>query len=256
LSGGYAAAPPQLVELRLDGMRDVTVVLKRARPAEVVALRAVDVVPGVTRPRLVAAGADWLVLPYYGDAALGRADPVPDEVYETLGRIHHHYLGRPPAGLTVVDAAFWQQLCGEIAGPAALAAGMPDVAEALTAWAHDDRMLAALALLPHTLVHGDMHRGNVLLGPAGPTIIDWGNTRIAAGGLDLAVLAAQGGTDQGRYQRTVTDVERHWAVAQAHTQYLAFAADHLGEHRTREMAATIERALHDLGLALAKPRGA
>jgi hypothetical protein len=107
-----------VVELRLDGVRDVTVVPKCARRAEVVALRAVAEVLGMSRPRPLPAGADWVVLPYYGDTALGADDPVPDAVYDTLGRVHQHYLSRPPVGLPVVDGPFWPRLCRRLGSPA------------------------------------------------------------------------------------------------------------------------------------------
>lgn len=42
-------------------------------------------------------------------------------------------------------------------------------------WANDDRVADALEILPRTLVHRDMHLGNILVGDHGTTIIDLGN---------------------------------------------------------------------------------
>jgi hypothetical protein len=57
LAGGYVAAAVERVDLDAGG-RPVAVVLKRVRPSEVAAMRAIAVVPGVDRPRLLAAGRD------------------------------------------------------------------------------------------------------------------------------------------------------------------------------------------------------
>jgi thiamine kinase-like enzyme len=124
-------------------------------------------------------------------------------------------------------------------------------------------MLTALSELPATLVHGDLHRGNVLEN-ANAVIIDWGGARIAPGGLDLAVLAEQGGVDHERYQRrfaelsgrpvvpAVVEVERHWALDMGYVQYLGFAADCLGAERVGAMVDRAAQAFGELGAALAR----
>lgn len=58
----------------------VVVVVKRTAPAEVAALRAVAVVAGVEHPRLLAAGPDWVVMPYYAGPPLAEGPHVPDDV--------------------------------------------------------------------------------------------------------------------------------------------------------------------------------
>ncbi|WP_181784723.1 phosphotransferase family protein, partial [Pseudonocardia pini] len=119
--------------------------------------------------------------------------------------------------------------------------------------ARDERMRAALAVLPKTLCHGDPNRANVL----GTALVDWGNARVAPAGLDLAVLAAQGPVDLAAYRAEFSAlpeplalVEREWALVQAHVQYLGFAADHLGSDRVAEMTGTATAALDRLGPAL------
>lgn len=261
LAGGYDADAVQRVDL--DAGRSV--VLKRCSAVEVAALRAVAVVPGVDRPRLLAAGRDggggWLVLPFYDGPPLAEGPDVPDGLWTTLARVHAHWLGRRPRGLPVVDAAWWRHLCLDRIRPHAVAAhertgeaAFARAATALAAWADDPAMLAATAALPRTLVHGDAHRGNVLLAPRGPVLIDWGNAKVAPPGLDLAVLRAQGAVDEAPYRRALAGpagapppelvaVETSWAEVYAHVGYLGFAADHLGAQRVAEMVDAAARAL-------------
>ncbi len=162
---------------------------------------------------MLAAGPDWLVLPFYDGPPLAEGPDVPDEVWTALARVHAHWLGKRPRGLPVVDAAWWRRLCVERILPHVEAArqrtGDPEFARsaaALGEWAGDERVLGALAVLPRTLVHGDAHRGNILRTPDGAVLIDWGNARVAPAGQDLAVLRAQGADDESRYRRAVREL--------------------------------------------------
>jgi hypothetical protein len=268
LAGGYVAAAVERVDLEAGG-RPATVVVKRARPSEVAAMRAIATVAGVDRPRLLAAGRDrhgtWLVLPFYPGPALDSGE-VPATVWDVLGRVHAHWHRRRPRGVPVVDARWWREMVNGHTLPAVRGArdrtGDPrlaEIAELLVAWSTDARMRAALALLPRTLTHGDAHRGNVLLAPGGAVLIDWGNARVAPAGLDLATLGAQDAHPAAAYAAAfrpgtppeLHEVERQWAQVQVHVQYLGFAADHLGPARVAEMVETAARGLDRLGPALA-----
>ncbi|MBA3339067.1 MAG: aminoglycoside phosphotransferase family protein [Geodermatophilaceae bacterium] len=269
------------MQLDLDvAGRERSVVLKRGSAAEIAALRALAVVVGVDRPRLIAAGrdgvGDWLLMPCYDGSPVADGAELPEEVWDTLGRVHAHWLRRRPRGLPVVDARWWQALAEQRIAPALRGAaarcadpsGDPifeSGARAVTNWARDRRLLAALALLPKTLVHGDPHRGNLLWASGSVTIIDWGNAKVAPAGLDLAVLKAQGAIPSAAYRRRlvavrgqdderILDVERHWADVSVHVAYLGFAADHLGAGRVAEMIETAAAALNLLGTALADLR--
>ena len=303
LAGGYVSDDVRLYELAAADAR-FAVVWKRTSAREVAALRAVDQVPGIGGPWLLAHGesgpagaaapggpggsdAAWVLMPHHTGTPLVDGQPVPDSVYEILARVHAHYQGRPVGGLPVVDAAFWRRLCLDVALPAVRGAARRCAEEAggsdaagdvsvaareilveaesrLLAWSSDERMLAALAVLPATLAHGDLHRGNILEGPGGSVIIDWGGARIAPGGLDLAVLAEQGGVDHGRYRRRLAeltgrpvvaglvDVEQQWALATGYVQYLGFAADCMGADRVGVMVDRASQAFDRLGPALSR----
>ncbi|WP_214369593.1 aminoglycoside phosphotransferase family protein [Pseudonocardia sp. H11422] len=272
LAGGYVSDTVARVDLDVAG-GPATVVVKRASAGEVAAMRALAVVRGLDRPRMLATGrdehGDWLVLPFYDGTPLAEGPDVPDDVWTALARVHAHWLGKRPRGLPVVDAVWWRSLCVERIRPAVQGAsertGDPvfaDAAAALTTWAADPRVLAAIGVLPRTVVHGDAHRGNVLLGSEGATLIDWGNAKAAPAGLDLAVLRAQGATDLAPYRRAfaeltgggpppeLIEVERWWADVYAHVSYLGFAADHLGAARVAEMIGEAAGSLEELGPAL------
>jgi hypothetical protein len=256
LSGGYVAAGVERVDLRLDD-RVVPLVVKPTAPVEVAAMRAVAVVEGVRAPRML--HPDPLVLSWVEGEPAREGDPVPDDVWRTLARVHRHWFRKRARGVPVVDAAWWAALCERtlvaLRGGAART-GEPAYSRAaglVAQWAGDPRIRAALALLPRTLCHGDPHRGNVL----GRSLIDWGNARMAPAGLDLAVLRAQGEVDESAYRveapalpGPLAAVEREWARAHVHVQYLGFAADHLGAARVTEMIDTAAQALDRLGPAL------
>ncbi|GAA1861455.1 hypothetical protein GCM10009836_47060 [Pseudonocardia ailaonensis] len=164
-----------------------------------------------------------------------------------------------PAGGSAAPAGGSAAPAGRSAAPSGARTApepWPTAIAQVTAWAEDPRIVAALALLPKTLCHGDAHRGNML----GDHLIDWGNARVAPAGLDLAVIEAQGAVDLGPYrvlfpEGPLAEVEREWARVHAHVQYLGFAADHLGAARVAEMLDTAAEALARLGPALtAAPR--
>ncbi|WP_214402092.1 phosphotransferase [Pseudonocardia lacus] len=256
LTGGYVSDGVRRVDLDAGG-RSLAVVVKRTGPGEVAAMRALTEVPGLARPLLLAAGSGWIVTPFHAGRPPAAGEPVADDVFADLARVHAHWLGRRPPGVPVVDAPWWAGLCDRVlvavsgglarTGDARFAA----TADLLRAWRGDPRVTRALALLPATLVHGDPHRGNLLAGPDGTAIIDWGGARVAPAGLDLAVLAAQGAPLPAAYRAIrgaePDALETAWATVQVHVQYMGFAADHLGPARVAEMAATAATALDLLG---------
>jgi hypothetical protein len=134
------------------------------------ALRMVDaVVPGLV-PRLLAAGADGRMLLAHqpGEDGYGAGADVCDRIAEAFHPVQEHFIGRPPTLIPDrrgVDLAFARPFEGRIPGLGQLLDDVP-------------RRLAEVAEcgLPDTLVHGDLHPGNVRIGPDGRlTIMDWGD---------------------------------------------------------------------------------
>jgi hypothetical protein len=110
LAGGYVSDAVRRVDLDADGRRPA-VVVKRAGTVEIAAMRALAEVPGVPAPRLLAAGPDWIVLPFYPGSPPADGVPVASEVFDVLGRVHTHWRDRCPPGVPVVDAGWWARLC-------------------------------------------------------------------------------------------------------------------------------------------------
>ncbi len=273
LSGGYVSGSVERVELD-DGR---SVVVKAASAVELAAMRAIAVVDGVDRPRMLAHAGSTIVLTHHDGPAAPADRPVPDEIWRTLALVHAHWRRNRPRGIPVVDAAWWRGLCEHVLVAVRSAAARTgsaehrDVAAAVESWAGEPRIGRALAALPRTLCHGDAQQGNVLLPPDGPVLIDWGNARVAPAGLDVVVLAApdpSGPADAQPdpvprvYTETLaerlggadpperTAAEREWALVQAHVQYLGFAADHQPAARVAGMAEVAACALDRLGPAL------
>jgi len=257
LAGGYVARSVERIELDVGG-RPRTIVLKRTDPTEVAAMRALAVVRGIRRGQALAIGPDWLVLDHVDGTPLDPAEPVPVEIWEVLARVHAQWWGKRPRGLPVVDAPFWRSLVDRtlvaVRGGAERT-GEPEyraAARALAGWRTDPVIEAALALLPRTLVHSDVHRGNVLVDADGPVLIDWGNARVAPADVDLAVPSAQAPCPTEPYEEAFaqltggadrrTAIAQPWAWLHVHVQYLGFAADHLGATRVAEMIDEASRA--------------
>ncbi|MBC3193527.1 phosphotransferase [Pseudonocardia sp. C8] len=278
LGGGYASGGAERIDLD-DG---TAVVLKHGGPVEAAALRAVAVVNGPVRlPRMLAHGDGWVLLAHEPGGPLPAGAPVPDDVWRTLALVHAHWRRNRPRGVPVVDAGWWERLCGlaserlRSAADRTGARAYLDADAAVRAWARDDRVGLALRVLPRTLCHGDAHRANIHTGPGGALLLDWGNARVAAGSLDTVVLTAppdDGPADAAPaavpalYRDTLHEalgapdppamvaVEAVWARAQAHVQYLPFAADHQGPDRVASMVRVAAAAVDELGDLLASAR--
>jgi aminoglycoside phosphotransferase (APT) family kinase protein len=270
---GLSSGGVQRVSLPLANGNALPLLWKHTTAAESVALRAlreVDAADG-SYPVLIAAGADarghWVLIPLSEGVHPPTRHDAPPDVFDTLAAIHHHWEGQTGelSGLISIDTRWWRHLCLEYLAPRLEALGSDltkRAAGAVAATAGDERIAAALDHLPVTLVHGDMHEANMIVGAAATTIIDWGDARRGPAMLDVANIARRGSPMEQRYLRErerlsgvaiapdTVEIGHRWAQAQITTQYLAYVAEHRPAAELEAMLQARERALDRLGAAL------
>ena len=262
LAGGSVARRVEQLTLHLtDGGEPLELVRKDAPALEIAGLRAAQAVrrDDSAIPELVACGSDWLITPLAPGSPLDWGDAAPANLFGTLAVLHAHYHGGDglPAAIPRVTPAWWRALCrdwvvprlGEHAGrhPARVtrrartlidrAAGLPAVP-------------SVLAELPATLLHGDVHPGNVLADADRATLIDWGSSRVGPAALDLANLVTAESPDVARYIRTwersagqplpaaSIGLGYRWAALQIPVQYLPWT---IGHRPARDVEAALDR---------------
>jgi Phosphotransferase enzyme family len=287
LAGGAVARWVERLTLHLSGGHGpVELVRKQAAALEIAGLRAAQAVrgqamrtPATAIPELVACGDDWLVMPFAVGVPLDWGDPVPANLFGTLAMLHARYQGGAglPAAIPRVTPAWWQELCRDWVDPR-----LPEhsgrhpaavIARARALIGRAAGLPAAsgvLAALPPTLLHGDVHPGNVLVDPvpAGPgaglaTLIDWGSSRVGPAALDLANLVAADSAEVARYAgawQQVTgqplpgdaiELGYRWAALQIPVQYLPWMAGH---RSTSDVEAALDRIEQALGRLLLNDR--
>jgi hypothetical protein len=269
--GGFSADARRL-DVTCDG-RFWSFVVKRPQPwsPEAVVLRLLRSVriPAGRVPTLVGEGADdrgaWLVATF--EPGVHPAGG-PDVVFDTLARVHAHpYVPAALTAVSAIDVAWWAGLCDFVAKT--VEGSVPEaeqgaLLEAPRRWAVDPRIVEALAVLPVTLVHRDMHALNVVVDGDDATIIDWGEAKRGPAWVDLPNVTQRGTTAMAAYDAAwldatgrerdtrLDDVGWAWAQAQVLVQYLPYAAEHVSIERARQMAADADTALGELGAALSR----
>lgn len=188
----------------------VEVVAKRATPGELAVLSCLDVVDPVFPPLIdsgVDEGGPWIVVPFEGGGVIGWTAEPPASVYAALARLHLRHLGRTDelsAEIPRVDEGFLRSsFTGFAAAGVATAARRGPHAvydralELLGRFAEDERLLLGLAVLPVTLIHGDVYGDNVIAAdpPAAgvPRLIDWGSARVGPPMLDVVMAGRRAG---------------------------------------------------------------
>jgi len=227
-------------------------------------------------PNIIAHGQDsvgsWVVYPYY-EGTNPTSDAVPDEVLDTLARIHSHYAVRQEAltDLPVLDMDWWRRLMLDFMIPAfararssaSRPADLTLLMQTLQRWAQDTRIDEVLAILPRTLIHRDMHTGNIIVGAHNSTIIDWGNAFAGPAYVDLPNIVTR--PRASTYFRTraalmaappdpwLDDIGWAWATVQVQGQHIGWALSQGDIDWCLRMAAQGDQALEALGQALARP---
>lgn len=270
LAGGSVARWVERLTLHLSGGHaPLELVRKEAAALEIAGLSAAQAARAddTAIPELVAYGSDWLILPFARGVPLDWGDPVPANLFDSLAALHARYHGGTglPAAIPRVTPAWWRALCLEWVDPGLRAhAARHPAATTARARALIGRAAtlpaasAVLASLPPTLLHGDVHPGNVLVdGGAGrATLIDWGGSRVGPAALDLANLVMAESADVTRYAGTwlertgrplpasTVELGYRWAALQIPVQYLPWGAGH---RPTRDVEAALDRIEQALG---------
>ncbi|MBD3942925.1 aminoglycoside phosphotransferase family protein [Microbacterium sp. NEAU-LLC] len=245
LTGGAVSPAVRRIRVALDTGAGLELVLKTATPAEVAGLRhaqAARDARGVI-PELVASGDDFVVLPYAAGEPLGER-PLPNDAVTALAGMHAAFVGERPGGVPVVDADWWHALLVDWAVPHVLehrGSHGPELIEravrVLQHAAGHPGVGPLLARVPATLLHGDVHGGNVLVGPEGSRLIDWGSSRVGPAMLDLANTPDPDGSVTRLYARARArasapleaheeELGRAWAAVQIPLQYLPWTIAH------------------------------
>ena len=270
LAGGSVARWVEQLTLHLSGGHaPLELVRKEAAALEIAGLSAAQAARAddTAIPELVAYGRGWLILPFAPGGPLDWGDPVPANLFDSLAALHARYHGAAddlPAAIPRVTPAWWRALCLDWVDPGLRAhaarhpAGVTTRARALIGRAASlPAASEVLASLPPTLLHGDVHPGNVLVdpGPADPgagraTLIDWGGSRVGPAALDLANLVTADSADVARYaakwlERTgrplpagPVELGYRWAALQIPVQYLPWGAGH---RPTRDVEAALDQ---------------
>ncbi|MFC7625256.1 aminoglycoside phosphotransferase family protein [Microlunatus sp. GCM10028923] len=271
LAGGFSdAAKFRLrVAINQSGRRvERTVLLKHTSQLEIDAMQAAAKAADADAvPEIVEVGKDdsgpYLMSAFYEAAPATDETSLPPNVIETLARVHRHYLTEPPPeSIPVVDAAWWRSKCDvSMERLAKLDRPVPnDLIPQVAALQQDRRITDPLDRLPRTLLHGDVHRNNVLdddcrIGH----LIDWGGALVGTPALDIANL---GGPDSSGYKTYIDtwhrltgqrlDLDRDWASSYLlatvwiNIKYLAFAAKVYGDAKAQEMMQSALQALNQL----------
>jgi aminoglycoside phosphotransferase (APT) family kinase protein len=258
LKGGHAGAEVYRLDLTFrlanGDSRAVPLVLKNTSEREVGVMRALCDVPGASAlPLTVACGehapllgsepVHWFVTPLYEGEHLTFEDEVPRPVVESLARVHAHFCVDQLGWLPRLDGgAVGRALGGALQALAAAERRQPHalLAQAyrdLASGGQDPAVLAALAVLPATLTHGDVHPWNIVRLPGeGAVLIDWGNALVAPPMLDLANLVEIDSQNWETYlaawksasgEAMDPDLARlgyHWATIMINLHYLPYSA--------------------------------
>jgi hypothetical protein len=218
-------------------------------------------------PELVAWGPGWLITPLAAGSPLALDGAMPANLSDTLARLHSRYLGDDGLSPAIprVTPAWWRSLCRDWVEPRLREQAGRHPAETTTrARALVDRAAGLpatdvlLGELSPTLLHGDVHPGNVLVDDGQATLIDWGNARIGPAALDLANLVTADSASVARYARTreqltgqplpaaVIDLGYLWAALQIPVQYLPWTIAHRSTREADAVLDQIEQALESV----------
>jgi aminoglycoside phosphotransferase (APT) family kinase protein len=200
--------------------------------------------------------AHWFITPFYNGVELTWTDNIPANVIESLAQLHVYFRTRVQQidEIHRIDESFFRRTFENALEAVARARQKnPDIhyskAFRQLSVARDNQQLyEALASLPLTLTHGDVHPGNIIRAPDGSAmLIDWGNARIAPAMLDIAnmveinsptwyaYLTAWEAASKEPMAPLLAQLSYYWATIMVNTQYLPYAVDNTSPEHVSEM---------------------
>ena len=148
-------------------------------------------------PRLIGTGWDdfgsWVLMPFI-EGPLHQGFSLPPDVVRTLAHVHSHFGAAPSASASLprIDAEFWADALTRLETAARDAKpGSPEcrvrLLEGVAVLREARQVIDTVRRLPATLLHGDVHPGNIIQCGASDTAVlfDWGNARVGPAGVDL-----------------------------------------------------------------------
>lgn len=275
LKGGFVAARVVRHDVSLDGVTaPLALVQKYTSINELeVTQRLLPLAARLPLPRFRARGVDgdgeWMLIDFIAGDRRADSFDCPPDVQATLAAVHTTFADRLAdlPDLPRWDATFWQALLDHV-DAALTSAPWPAESEArlrLKGAVGQLRLStavpAALAALPHTLLHGDVHGGNMIVSVEDGRVylFDWGNARIGPAAIDVVngcsspeaapwvgyweQVRRLSGTQPGAAELRAAFALGRIAI---NVQYLPFAIGHLGAARAEAMAAEALRRARDL----------
>ncbi len=224
-------------------------------------------------PRYRAHGVDddgeWLLVDFIPGERRANALDCPPDVQVTLAAVHtrfaNHLTDLP--GLPLWNTAFWLEML-DLVDTALATEPWPSQSEVRTRLRDAVEQLrqsaavpATLAALPATLLHGDVHGGNMIVNPQDGRVylFDWGNARIGPAAIDVVNGCSSPEAEQWvgywehiqrltGHQPDAADLRAAFRVGRIaiNVQYLPFAIAHLGLARAEAMIAEALRSDREL----------
>lgn len=180
VAGGHSTAIKEKLINREDG-RERAVLFKRTSVTEVYALQVVGGSASAV-PELIAAGEDdrgpWIVTPFYSGSPPDTEIEMPADVATALATVHAAHRGSAADSvLPVIDEAWLSTICAASRLAELVRDGrdsLEPILDRIRSWSDHPALRVELATQPRTLLHGDVHRNNVIIGAQGGHLVDWG----------------------------------------------------------------------------------
>lgn len=264
LKGGFVAARVMRHDVSIDRITaPISLVQKYTSTREIAVTRQLlPLAETLPLPRYRAHGVDddgeWLLVDFIPGERRADSLDCPPDVQATLAAVHtrfaDHLTDRPD--LPLWNTALWLEMLDHVDAALATApwpsqsGAQTRLRDAVEQLRQSAAVPATLAALPATLLHGDVHGGNMIANPRDGRVylFDWGNARIGPAAIDVVNGCSSPEAPQWvgywEHVRRWTGHQPHAAELRAafrvgriaiNVQYLPFAIAHLGVARAEAM---------------------